>query len=170
MTALEAILKLKHLHQIASGADDSIYTDAQRAWIDRLRRQELGEPVRTCSCKDRYKDAVIELLTHLKHTKTMQHERKYMLRRGIIIWMNNDAYSRHNLTDEVAEEYLKLHPDAASKFERLPEPETKTSPADATKGAEPNKEPLNEAKPAKTAEIKPNGGKTTKNKKTTTHK
>lgn len=64
----------------------------------------------------------------------MQEERKYILKRGRLIWIGTEAYTCHNITDEVAAEYLRLHPDGARHFERMPaaEPSEVSSKAAST--------------------------------------
>jgi len=48
-------------------------------------------------------------------------EHKYMLKGGVVIWIGTDCYTRHNITDKVAKQYLKMHPDAENLFESIPE-------------------------------------------------
>lgn len=117
----EAMAQLTRLRSlIAAGGDDSVYSSEDRAIIDTIHLEEKGCKVRECGCKDRYRDAVIELYKSLKTRKTMAKDQKYMLRPGVVIWIGTDAYTRHNLTDEVAEAYLRMHPEARKKFERVP--------------------------------------------------
>ena len=101
---------------------DSAFTEADRQLIDEVYQQLFGKSVRKCSCKNRYSDALMEILSTLKISRNMK-EQKYRLKAGPVIWLDNDCYNRHNLTDEVAKEYLKLHPDAVNLFEAIPEPE-----------------------------------------------
>ena len=118
----EAMVQLTRLRSlIAAGGDDSVYSDEDRAIIEAIHLEEKGCKVRECGCRDRYRDAVIELYRTLKTRKTMAKNQKYMLRPGVVIWIGTDAYTRHNLTDEVAAAYLKMHPEARKKFERVPE-------------------------------------------------
>lgn len=122
MNYQEAMAQLTRLRSlIAAGGDDSVYSSEDRAIIETIHLEEKGCKVRECGCKDRYRDAVIELYKSLKTRKTMAKEQKYMLRPGVVIWIGTDAYTRHNLTDEVAEAYLRMHPEARKKFERVPD-------------------------------------------------
>lgn len=141
MTAPEALTELGRLRQLSEGADDSVYSDQERAWIDSLHRAELGEPVRQCTCRNRYTDAVLELYIKLKRLNKMQKERQYILKRGQLIWYGADAYTCNNLTDEVAAAYLAQHPDAAHRFERIP----------AAEPAQPVKRAASSPKTGKTA-------------------
>lgn len=118
MTYEEIIGKLEHLHSLVSGGgDDSVFTPQQKAWISALHKKETGEPVKDCGCKNKYTDAVVLLLLRLKRRGTAEDERKFRLRAGVLIWLGNDCYSRHNLTDEVAREWLKIHPEGGYLFE-----------------------------------------------------
>ena len=118
----EAMTQLTRLRSlIAAGGDDSVYSPEDRRIIEEIHLEEFGKKVRDCGCNDRYRDAVIELYRKLKRLQTMAKDQKYVLRPGIIIWIGTEAYSRHNLTDQVARAYLKKHPEDRKKFERLPE-------------------------------------------------
>lgn len=118
----EAMTQLTRLRSlIAAGGDDSVYSPEDRQIIEEIHLEEFGKKVRDCGCNDRYRDAVIELYRKLKRLQTMAKDQKYLLRPGVIIWIGTEAYSRHNLTDRVARAYLKAHPEAKKKFERLPE-------------------------------------------------
>lgn len=118
----EAMTQLTRLRSlIAAGGDDSVYSPEDRQIIEEIHFEEFGKKVRDCGCNDRYRDAVIVLYSKLKKLQTMAKNQKYLLRPGVIIWIGTDAYSRHNLTDQVARAYLKKHPEDRKKFERLPE-------------------------------------------------
>lgn len=118
----EAMQQLTRLRsQLVAGGDDSVFTSEDRRIIEAIHVEETGKPVRDCGCKDRYADAVIVLHRNLKKRQIMAKDQQYILRPGVIIWIGTEAYSRHNLTDKVAKAYLKAHPEARKKFERLPE-------------------------------------------------
>ena len=117
--AMTQLIRLRSL--LVAGGDDSVFSDEDRQIIETIHREETGQKVRECGCKDRYVDAVIVLYSKLKRQQTMAKDQKYMLRPGVIIWIGTEAYSRHNLTDKIAKAYLKAHPEARKKFERVPE-------------------------------------------------
>ena len=118
----EAMTQLTRLRSlIAAGGDDSVFSTADKEIIELIHREETGQKVRECGCRDRYADAVIVLYQKLKKSQTMAKDQKYVLRPGVIIWIGTEAYSRHNLTDKIAKAYLKANPEARKKFERLPE-------------------------------------------------
>ena len=118
----EAMTQLTRLRSLlVAGGDDSVFSNEDRQIIETIHREETGQKVRECGCKDRYVDAVIVLYSKLKRQQTMAKDQKYMLRPGVIIWIGTEAYSRHNLTDKIAKAYLKANPEARKKFERVAE-------------------------------------------------
>lgn len=116
--AMNQLTRLRSL--LTAGGDDSVFSPEDIAVIEAIHIAETGEKVRECGCRDRYADAVMVLYRKLKTRKTMASDQKYMLRPGVIIWVGTDAYSRHNLTDDIAAAYLKKFPEARGKFERVP--------------------------------------------------
>lgn len=53
----------------------------------------------------------------------MNEKRKYIVKSHIAINYKGVWYTQPTLTDEIAEEYLKLHPDEKFKFAKLPKEE-----------------------------------------------
>lgn len=118
----KAMAELNRLRElIKGGGGDSVFTEEDRAIIAALHLSELGEPLRNCSCKNLYTDAVIEIYHQLKMQKNMASSRKYQLKAGVIAWIGTECYNRHTLTDALAKKYLALHPDARNLFDRIPE-------------------------------------------------
>lgn len=103
----------------AMSAGDSAFSEDDRRLIEEASRVILGNNVRECSCKNRYSDALLEIISKLKLSRNMK-EHKYMLKGGVVIWIGTDCYTRHNITDKVAKQYLKMHPDAENLFESIP--------------------------------------------------
>lgn len=116
--AYEDTLKtLEGLYSLAEGRDDSVFSPQQKGWISRLHREEFGEPVRECGCKNKYTDAVTQLYLKLRRRGQTEEESKYHLRAGVIVWIGTECYSRHNITDAIAKEYLEKHPEDAQLFD-----------------------------------------------------
>lgn len=95
--------------------------EAVKQDIRRLYRYVTGEPLKQCNCPDLYSDAIIVIRLKLK---TMSEKKQsYKLKRGVVIQLagTNQAYTRDNLTDEVAREYLKKFPNKANLFDAIPE-------------------------------------------------
>ena len=68
-----------------------------------------------------------------------EKQQSYKLKRGVVIQPagTNQAYTRDNLTDEVAREYLNKYPNKANLFDVIPEveeqPEGENGPEDKPK-------------------------------------
>lgn len=94
--------------------------EAVKQDVRRLYRYVTGEPLKQCNCPDLYSDAIIVIRLKLK---TMSEKQSYKLKRGVVIQPagTNQAYTRDNLTDEVAREYLKKYPNKANLFDAIPE-------------------------------------------------
>lgn len=119
------------------------YSSSDKVLIRSLYKQIMGRDMRVGGCQSCYHDAVIELYLHLKH-RTMDN-RKYQLRAGVILQSplinNGEIYSHHNITDEVAEQYIELFPERKSLFTIL---EDEKKPM--KRGRKPKKEAKDEAK------------------------
>lgn len=106
-------------------AGDSVFSDEQRRLIATAYKEVLGKDIPNCACRNRYTDALVEICITLKIN--IMQKCKYSLYAGVIIWLGTECYSNANLTDEVAEEYLKRFPEAREKeFQYWPE-ETETA-------------------------------------------
>lgn len=115
---IERINLLPRAQAISVG--DSVFSEEQRRLIAEAYKSLLGKDIPNCSCRHRYSDALEEICLTLKIKNTMNC--KYQLLAGVIIWLGTDCYNNHNLTDEVAEEYLKRFPEAREKeFQKWPE-------------------------------------------------
>lgn len=139
--SLKSVLSLPAAKAAAEG--DSAFSEDDRRLIEEASRAILGKNVRECSCKNRYSDALLEIISTLKLSRKMK-EHKYMLKGGVVIWIGTDCYTRHNITDKVAKQYLKMHPDAEKLFESIPEQKEKDKEAegdsDVTSSQKDNKE------------------------------
>lgn len=100
------------------------------AETEALYYRVFGEALKPCNCKDRIGDALIVIITHLKKTNKTMDEKKYILKRGVVIHWKGDTYTRMNITDKVAKEWVKQFPDA-NVWEKQPQP---TAPAEAESG------------------------------------
>ena len=132
MTDSELTERLRLLPACYARQGDSVFTHEQKRLIATAYSQLLGKTVRRCTCNNRYCDALTEILTHTKIKLTKMEKRKYMLFSGELIWIGNECYSNANITDEIAERYLELHPDAKErKFQRYPEEVKEEQPTEA---------------------------------------
>lgn len=111
----------------ALSAGDSVFSDEERQFIAEIYKSLLGKDIPNCSCRNRFTDALIEICAIFK-IKLNMSKCKYQLFAGVIIWLGTECYSNHNLTDEVAEEYLRRFPQAREKeFQAWPEEEPKSN-------------------------------------------
>lgn len=112
---IETLTRLRSLY--LGGGDDSVFTPAQKRWIATAYKSEMGASIKECGCKNKYTDAVDALLAHLQNRGALEEEMTYHLRPGVIIWLDGDCYTRHNITDDIARRWLELHPDGHKLFE-----------------------------------------------------
>lgn len=115
---------------LAESMKERLFMDAlslsDQANISDLYLYVFGRELRKCNCKDKYKDALIEILNYLTTHKNMSTAR---LKKGILLNVFGEGvYSNANLTDEVAREYLATYPDNEDMFDVLPEPEQEINP------------------------------------------
>lgn len=106
---------------------------ADNAVIDKMYYEVFRRYVRECNCPNRYRDALVEIAIYIKHHPTMEKSR-YILKAGVVIVPSNDTevYTNDNLTDAVAEAFLKERPGAVGLFAVIPEPRPESeSPANA---------------------------------------
>lgn len=111
------------------------YSTAETLAIEQAYRAVFGRAIRDCNCPNRHRDAVIELRIFIKNHATMEKS-TYKLKAGVVIQPSgtSEVYTNDNLTDEIAEQFLKERPGARGLFAVAPEP------GDALKGPEKGKE------------------------------
>lgn len=97
------------------------YTTAETLAIEQAYRDVFGRGVRDCKCPNRYRDAVIELRIFIKNHATMEKS-NYKLKAGVVIQPSgtSEVYTNDNLTDEIAEQFLKERPGARGLFAVAP--------------------------------------------------
>ena len=134
MTRDEAINLFNELSGVVGKAP---IPEAVKQDVRRLYRYVTGEPLKLCNCPDLYSDAIIVI--QLKFKTMSEKQQSYKLKRGVVIQPagTNQAYTRDNLTDEVAREYLDKYPNKANLFDVIPEveeqPEVENGPEDKPK-------------------------------------
>lgn len=116
--AKEALIGLRERYGNPYSAED-------KASIEQLYRVVMGRAFRATSCQNCYHDAVIEMYLQLKRHDTMISEHSYFLQAGYIIhsplFHDGKIFTNENLTDEVAEEYIKQFPNVAKFVHRVRE-------------------------------------------------
>jgi hypothetical protein len=118
MTDQEAQAELMILRGLASSGNDLALVKER---IDRLYWTVCHKHLRTCNCKDKYKDALMEIYAKLKfHKKTNTTMAQARLVNGVVLQWKGNHYTNSNLTDEVAREFLALFPQRKDWFAELP--------------------------------------------------
>ena len=104
------------------GRVDSLWAEDKRI-VEELYREVLWKEVRKCNCKDRHKDALIEVFYYLKRNKKMKEKSKYVLKPGAVLQIFGDprTFTNNNLTEEIAVEKLNAHPNDRSLFAVIPD-------------------------------------------------
>lgn len=88
-----------------------------RLYVSNYYAYLFGKEIVQTKCSSCIQDAAIKILIK------MNEKRKYLLKAHIPILHKGNWYTQPTLTDEVAEEYLKLHPDDRFKFVKIPKEE-----------------------------------------------
>jgi hypothetical protein len=116
MTKEEILLKLEEMKARLSGLSLS-----DKSLIEKIQPQVLRRPFVNSGCSDCYKDAVIEMYTYLKKHSLMEKV-NYLLCAGVVLHSAEepDVYTNANLTDEIAEKYLKNNPKRIGLFASFP--------------------------------------------------
>lgn len=104
---------------------DGVLTKEDKAAIDAAYFSIKGKAIRKCSCRHRYADALMEIITEL-NIKPKKNMTKYEMKAGRLIWLDDEPLTPANITDKKAAKWCKLHPErVAEVFSRYPEPKAK---------------------------------------------
>lgn len=105
------------------GRINSGLSSIDKAEIARLYGEVLGKTFKVTSCRDCYRDACIEMELYLRKNGAMKEKSKYVLLNGFIIqeFGTGKVYSNANLTDKVAEDYLRKYPQQIKMFASYPD-------------------------------------------------
>ena len=107
------------------GKFDNPFSSYDKNQIEKLYIAVLGKTFVATSCQQCYHDALVEVIHYLKNNNKMAEKKNFVLRAADIIncptFQGGKVFSNDNLTDEVAEEYLKAFPKQAVLFDELPE-------------------------------------------------
>lgn len=102
---------------------DAGFSISDKESITELYSAVLRKELKRTNCNDCYRDALIEVYNYLRMEKKMKEKCAYSLLSGVIIqdFENGKVYTNANLTDEVAESYLKRFPKQIQMFAKFPE-------------------------------------------------
>lgn len=119
MTIDEAIREIAELR----GRINSGLSSMEKAKIVRLYGEVLGKTFKPTTCRDCYRDACIEMELYLRKNGAMKEKSRYVLLNGVIIreFGTGKVYSNANLTDKVAEAWLRKYPQQIKMFAAYPE-------------------------------------------------
>jgi hypothetical protein len=114
---------------------DDVFSKEEKAVIEAAFYSIKGKRIKKCSCRNRYTDAAMEVVTALK-IKPKKFNPKFVLKAGHIISIGTSYYNNYNLTDEVARQWCKAHPSEVKlKFQKY-EITTTDEPIENSKVAE----------------------------------
>ena len=100
------------------------FSASDKAEIEGLYMDVLDKKFVRTSCNDCYRDAVYEMYSYLKKNGRMKEKTIYKLKNGVLLQMgfgSGEFYTNANLTDDVAEKYLRLYPDRINYFALYPD-------------------------------------------------
>lgn len=102
---------------------DAGFSVSDKESIAELYSEVLRKEFKKTNCNDCYRDALIEVYNYLKTEGKMKEKCAYSLLAGVIIqdFESGKIYTNANLTDEVAESYLKKFPKQIQMFAKYPE-------------------------------------------------
>lgn len=119
MNVNDVILRLTEL----KSRIDSGFSFTDKSEVAKLYGEVLGKTFKATSCRDCYRDAIIEMMLYLRKNGAMKEKCKYTLLNGVIIreFGTGKVYSNANLTDKIAEGYLKKYPQQIKMFAAYPD-------------------------------------------------
>ena len=143
MTEQEAQAELMILRGLADSGNDLALVKER---IDRLYWAVCRKHLRTCKCKNKYMDALLEIYAKLKNPETMADRLNTQARlvNGVVLFVDGNHYTNRNLTDDVARQFLAKFPQRKDWFASLPSATTEKAVV-----AEVAEEPSNEVKAEK---------------------
>ena len=134
-----------------------VYSPQDKALIKRLYETVLNKTFRETTCQRCYHDAVIELTLYFRKNMELPKKKAYEMKSGYVIkcptFHDGAIYTKYNITDEIAEEYLSLFPDKKHYFARVPEKPLFNAPQGVQMGKQGNNT-TGEKKPRKTKKAK----------------
>ena len=104
------------------GRFENPFNSSDKELIEQLYIEVTGRTFVATTCQQCYRDAVIEVIHYLNKKGRVAEKLNYKLRAGAIIncptFRNGQVFTNDNLTDEIAQEYLKEFPEQEVLFEK----------------------------------------------------
>lgn len=106
------------------GRFDAPYSPSDKSTIETLYYEVTGKTFVPTSCQQCYHDGLIEIVYYINKNGKMANKLNYRLKAGAIIncpaFMGGKVFSNNNLTDKIAQDYLKTFPKQVDMFQTLP--------------------------------------------------
>lgn len=102
----------------------SAYSFDEKKEIEALYKDVLDKTFVKTSCSNCYHDATIEMYSYLNRHNKMKEKTLYALKNGALLQLgfgNGEMITNANLTDKLAEKYLRMNPNGHIFFSKLPE-------------------------------------------------
>lgn len=102
----------------------SAYSFEEKKEIEALYKDVLDKTFVKTSCSNCYHDATIEMYSYLNRHNKMKEKTLYALKNGALLQLGfgkGDMITNANLTDKLAEKYLRMNPNGHIFFSKLPE-------------------------------------------------
>lgn len=118
------LAEVKKTIEDLKGRFDAPFGSSDKTTIENLYYEVIGKTFVPTSCQQCYHDGLIEIYHYIKNNGKMAEKLNYRLKAGAIIncpaFMSGKVFSNDNLTDDVAEKYLKQFPDNVELFQKVP--------------------------------------------------
>lgn len=119
------LAEVKKIIEELRGRFNAPFGSTDKSTIENLYYEILGKDFVPTSCQQCYHDGLIEIYHYIKKYGKMAEKLNYRLKAGAIIncttFMNGRVFTNDNLTDEIAENYLKEFPNNVDLFQKVPE-------------------------------------------------
>lgn len=118
------LAEVKKTIEDLKGRFDTPFSSSDKSTIENLYYEVIGKTFVPTSCQQCYHDGLIEIYHYIKNNGKMAEKINYRLKAGAIIncpaFMSGKVFSNDNLTDDVAEKFLKQFPDNVELFQKIP--------------------------------------------------
>lgn len=118
------LAEVKKTIEDLKGRFDTPFSSSDKSTIENLYYEVIGKTFVPTSCQQCYHDGLIEIYHYIKNNGKMAEKLNYRLKAGAIIncpaFMSGKVFSNDNLTDDVAEKFLKQFPDNVELFQKIP--------------------------------------------------
>ncbi|GAA2993664.1 hypothetical protein [Prevotella corporis] len=118
------LAEVKKTIEDLKGRFDAPFGSSDKTTIENLYYEVIGKTFVPTSCQQCYHDGLIEIYHYIKNNGKMAEKLNYRLKAGAIIncpaFMSGKVFSNDNLTDDVAEKFLKQFPDNVELFQKVP--------------------------------------------------